>query len=88
VSAGGLDGAVAGQVLRALEPAALELSLQARGNVRRERRRLEQHWRQTLERGRYEAGAAERRYRAVDAENRLVAATLERQWEEALRRQR
>jgi DNA invertase Pin-like site-specific DNA recombinase len=88
VSAASLEEAVAGQVLRALEPAALELSLQAQGDVRTERERLERHWRQTLQRTRYEAEAAERRYRAVDAENRLVAVTLERQWEAALRRQR
>jgi hypothetical protein len=37
-----------------------------------------------LERARYEAARAERRYRAVDAENRLVARGLEREWEERL----
>ena len=73
-------------MLRALEPAALELSLKAQGDLRRERERLEKHWKQKLQRARYDVELAERRYQAVDPENRLVAATLERQWEDGLRR--
>jgi len=88
VSADGLDDLVSRQVLRALEPAALALSHKAQGDVGRERERLGRHWQQTLQRARYEVEAAERRYRAADPENRLVVATLERQWEEALRNER
>jgi DNA invertase Pin-like site-specific DNA recombinase len=83
-----LDRLVSDQVLTALEPAALELSLQAQTDVRRERERLNRHWQQNLKRARYEVDSAERCYRAVDPENRLVAATLERQWEQALRQER
>lgn len=81
---GPLDAVVAAQVLRALEPAALELSLRAVEDIEQERRRLDQHWQQKLQRARYEIELAERRYRVVDPNNRLVAATLERQWEESL----
>ncbi len=80
-----LDTCVAQQVLRALEPAALELSLQARHDVERERTRLGQHWQHQGQRARYEVDLAERRYQAVDPANRLVAATLEQRWAEALR---
>jgi hypothetical protein len=80
-----VDDLVAGEVLRALAPAALELSLKAVEDLQKERQRLERHWRQRLERARYEAERAERQYRAVEPENRLVARTLERCWEEALR---
>lgn len=83
-----IDELVSGQVLRALEPAALELSLKARADLRRERERLDKHWKQNLQRARYDAELAERRYREVDPANRLVAATLERQWEEALQHER
>jgi DNA invertase Pin-like site-specific DNA recombinase len=83
--AGAVDELVAAQVLRALTPAALELSAQAFADQQRERARLEQHWRQRLERARYEAERAERQYRAVEPENRLVARTLETAWEEALK---
>lgn len=82
-----LDALVAQQVLRALEPAALELSLKAGADMARERQRLEKHWQQRLQRARYDAELAERRYQAVDPENRLVAASLEKRWEELLAQQ-
>jgi DNA invertase Pin-like site-specific DNA recombinase len=87
ISAAVLDAAVAEQVLRALTPAAIELSLTAAADIERERARLDGHWRAELERAGYEARLAERSYRAVDPENRLVARTLEQRWEEALRRE-
>src|SRR5207244_11113898 len=88
LQAGALDELVAQQLLRALEPAALELSLGAAADLQRERQRLALHWQQQLERARDEPQQAERRYRAVDPENRLVARTLEQQWEQALRDER
>jgi DNA invertase Pin-like site-specific DNA recombinase len=83
-----LDELVAGQVLQALQPAALELSLRAADDLGQERARLEQHWQQQRERARYEADRAARQSQAVEPENRLVARELERRWEEALARQR
>ena len=41
-------------------------------------------WRLAVERARYEAQRAERRYRAVDPENKLVARGLEAAWEQRL----
>jgi DNA invertase Pin-like site-specific DNA recombinase len=79
-----LDQLVAEQVLAALQPGALELSLAAAEDVLRERQRLDEHWRQRLERCRFQAQRAERQYQAVEPENRLVARTLEQQWEGAL----
>src|SRR5262249_50351252 len=64
--------------------AAVELSLRASADVEKERKRLEQHWRQRRERAQYEADLAQRRYQAVDPENRLVASSLEKEWEAAL----
>jgi DNA invertase Pin-like site-specific DNA recombinase/uncharacterized protein YndB with AHSA1/START domain len=88
VTARPLDELVTREVLRALEPASLELSLHAIENVEQERQRLHEHWRQKLERARYEVERAERQYHAVEPENRLVARTLEARWEEALKQQR
>jgi DNA invertase Pin-like site-specific DNA recombinase len=88
VSAAALDTLVTKQLLRALQPVALELSLRAADDVERERARLTLHWHQQLERAGFEVLQAERRYRAVDAENRLVARTLEQQWEQALKKER
>ena len=85
VQAAGLDTCVAHQVRRALEPAALDLSRQARQDVERARAQLRQHWQQQVQRAQYDVDVAERRSQAVDPANRLVAATLEQRWEEALR---
>ena len=53
-------------------------------DIEQERASLNTHWKQKLQRAQYEVDLAERRYRAVDPDNRLVAASLEKQWEEAL----
>ncbi len=83
-----LDELIAQHVLLALQPAALELSVQACADIERERERLHKHWQQTLQRTQYDVDLAQRRYQAVDPTHRLVASTLEQQWEQALRKQR
>jgi DNA invertase Pin-like site-specific DNA recombinase len=83
-----LDRLVAEQVLAALEPGTLELSLAAADDMLQERRRLDENWQQRLERAHYQAQRAERQYQAAEPENRLVARTLEQRWEEALQETR
>lgn len=83
-----LEALVAGEVLQAIEPARLELSVQAIADLQRERQRLDRHWQQRLERARIETDRAARQYHAIEPENRLVARELERRWEQALRDQR
>jgi hypothetical protein len=61
--------------------------LAAAADLEQERQRLHQHWRQQLERARYQTERAARQYQAVEPENRLVARQLERQWEQALQEQ-
>ncbi len=79
-----LDAFVTQHVLRALEPAALELALAAAAQVEQERADLDRLWRQRLERAGYEAERAARQYQLAEPENRLVARHLERAWEEKL----
>jgi len=88
LAGGALDELVAGQVLRALEPAALELSLRAVADAERERARLARHWEQRRERARHDAERAARQYHVAEPENRLVVRELERRWEQALLVQR
>lgn len=88
IMAGCIDQLVEQQVLRALEPASLELSLCACEDIQRERERLTGLRQQDLQRAAYEAQRAERHYRSVDPDNRLVAGTLEKEWEQALVKQR
>jgi DNA invertase Pin-like site-specific DNA recombinase len=83
-----VDELVERQVLLAVAPAAIDLSLKAAEDVDRERRRLSQHWRRRLERARYEVDRAARQYHAVEPENRLVARELEQRWERALLEER
>ena len=82
-----LDTMVVRLVLQALEPAAVEASLLVASDLEAERATLEQHWQQRRERARYAVERARRQYDAVEPENRLVARTLERAWEQALAEQ-
>jgi hypothetical protein len=79
-----LDAFVSQQVLAALKPAALELSLTATEHLEQERAELDRLWQQRRERASYEVERAARQYHAVEPEHRLVARTLERAWEEKL----
>jgi len=83
-----VDELVAAQVLAALTPAALELSLAAADDLEQEREQLHRNWRQQQERACYQAERARRQYDAAEPENRLVARELERRWEETLKEQR
>jgi hypothetical protein len=87
MSAGGqaIDAAVVAVFVAALAPAALDACLQAARQLEDGHdAALAQHQRQ-VEQARYNAVRAERRYRAVDPDNRLVARGLETEWEHALR---
>jgi excisionase family DNA binding protein len=81
-----VDAAVAGELLRALSPMAIEAALEAERmhmENQSERRRIVEL---ELQQAHYEASLAERRYAACDPDNRLIAAQLEKSWEAALRR--
>ena len=80
-----IDDAVARAVLTALAPAGLEAALAAAERLEADREDALTQWQLAAERARYEAQRAERRYGAVDAENRLVARGLESEWEQRLR---
>ena len=83
-----LEALVTEEVLRAIEPAGLELSVRAIADFQRERERLDRHWQQRLERAANQADRAARQFHRVEPEDRLVARELERRWEAALREQR
>src|SRR5262249_10145644 len=79
-----LDQFLAGQVLAALQPGALELSLSAAEDVVRERSALDENWRQRLERACTHAARIERQYQAAEPETRRGQGRVERGGEEAL----
>jgi DNA invertase Pin-like site-specific DNA recombinase len=80
----GVDALVTRQVLAALAPAAVEVSLQAAQQLQAERAELERIWQQRLERAAIAAARARRCYRLAEPENRLVVRQLEADWEAAL----
>ena len=84
VGGAGIDAAVAGAFLAALQPAALQACLAAAQQLEDGHDAALAQWRRQVEQARYQAGRAERRYRAVDPDNRLVARGLETEWNTAL----
>jgi DNA invertase Pin-like site-specific DNA recombinase len=81
-----IDETIAGEMLRAVAPMAIEAAQEAErmlrdeGNDRCHIAELE------LRQAQYDASLAERRYAACDPDNRLIAAQLEKAWEAALQR--
>ena len=80
-----LDTQVEQRGLSALHPDQVTVALAALAHLEQEEQAERKQWDLRLERVRYEARRAERQYQAVEPENRLVARSLERQWEEKLR---
>ena len=80
-----IDDAVAQAVLTALAPLGIEAALAAAERIEADHDGALAQWRLAVERASYEAQRAERRYRAIDPDNRLVARGLEAEWEKSLR---
>lgn len=80
----GVDAAVARVFLDAMQPAQLAVSLATLAQVEAQARQIERQWHLRLERAQYEADLARQRFLAVDPDYRLVARTLERDWNDKL----
>jgi DNA invertase Pin-like site-specific DNA recombinase len=85
VGAGWIDETVTQTFLDTVTPAGIEAALAAEATLDAEHDQALAQWKLEVERLRYEAERAERRYRAVEPENRLVARGLETEWEKRLR---
>lgn len=79
-SAKRVDALVEELVLGVLNEGTLELSVQHEQKLREEVGRVDRQWQEKLQRLDYEVQLARRRYEMVDPENRLVAQTLETEW--------
>ena len=84
VSAAAIDEAVSELFLEAVQPPEIELGLAVVRETERQAGDIDRQWKLRLDRLRYEARLAERRYKAVDPDNRVVARALEREWNEKL----
>ena len=85
VAGAGVDAAVGELLLATVTPLALEVALAVQAELEGRATEADGLRRQHVERARHAAEAARRRYLAVDPDNRLVAANLEADWNEALR---
>ena len=83
-----VERAVVETFLEAIAPAGLEAAIAAQNLGEAEDQSALRQFRLQAERARYEAERAERRYQSVEPENRLVARTLETEWEKKLQDQR
>jgi DNA invertase Pin-like site-specific DNA recombinase len=88
ISFGGLlvDAAMAKEVLRVVQPAAVDAAVVASEGAARQRDDVLDSWTRDLEAARYAAQRAQKQYDAADPDNRLVADELERRWNQALQR--
>lgn len=79
-----VEGAVVEAFFAALAPAELDLLEEVLAAQQADQQRVRQQHADQVARAEYEARLAQRQYLAVDPDNRLVAAELERRWEQAL----
>lgn len=80
------DPAVANRIVEILTSDQIQIALKALEELESRDAAISHQWRMKIQRAEYEAQLAQRRYEEVDPSNRLVAATLERRWNEALQR--
>ena len=85
VMGGALDKAIGELLVETVSPLALEVALSIQDELRARADESDRLRRQQVERVRYEAELAQRRYLRVDPDNRLVADTLEAEWNNKLR---
>jgi hypothetical protein len=79
-----IDQALAELFLETIRPPEIELGLAVLLETERQSEDVDRQWKLCLERAHYEARLAERRYKAVDPDNRVVARTLESEWNDKL----
>jgi DNA invertase Pin-like site-specific DNA recombinase len=80
-----LDQAIGNLLIDSVTPLALEVALEVQDELKSRADEADRLRRQQVERARYEADLAQRRYLRVDPDNRLVAASLEAEWNNKLR---
>jgi len=84
IGGGRVDHAVAGQLLEAVAPYAIDAALEATERAMHANDDVRRALQHQLEEAKYEASLAARRHGAVDPDKRLVARELEGRWEAAL----
>jgi len=84
ISGEGIDEAVSKLLMESVTPLTLEVALNVQKELQQRFEEADRIRRQQVERAQYEVDLAQRRYMQVDPDNRLVAESLEAQWNEKL----
>jgi len=85
ISGKDVDEAVGELLVEIVTPVAIEATLAVQQELQARLHEVERLRQEQVERARYEADLAQRRYMRVDPDNRLVASTLEADWNQKLR---
>jgi DNA invertase Pin-like site-specific DNA recombinase len=81
----GVDEAISRLIIESVTPLTLEVALEVQRELQIRFNEADKLRKQQLERVEYEANLARRRFMQIDPDNRLVADTLEAEWNEKLR---
>jgi len=84
----GVDGKINGMLLDAVTPLAMDVAVSVQEELIERRNEVEKMYLQNIERAKYEAEISKRRYMNVDPDNRLVASSLEAEWNASIGRLR
>jgi len=79
-----VDDIISEKVLEAMQSSQIDLAIKAVEELERRDRAVDKQWQMRIERAQYSTQLAQRRYEEVDPANRLVAATLEKRWNDSL----
>ena len=79
-----IDHDVSQRILSVIEPKQIQIAIAALEELENRQKGMSKQWQLKLQRAEYETDLAQRRYEEVDPSNRLVAATLEKRWNESL----
>ena len=79
-----IDAVVVQRIFDLLQPDQLQIAIEALTQLEKRDSAASKQWQMKIERAEYESQLAQKRYEEVDPTNRLVAANLERRWNDAL----
>ena len=79
-----VDAAVGRLIIESVTPAALEIAVAVQDELKKRFEEADRQHKRQIERAQYEADLSRQRFMKVDANNRLVAGTLEAEWNEKL----
>ena len=81
-----VDPVIEQKVIEVLTPSNVSIALNALDQIEKRNSAMDRQWQMNIQRCQYQADIAQRRFEQVDPANRLVAASLEKNWNQALQK--